>query len=459
MRRVVVTGMGIVSSIGNNTQEVLASLARGQVRHRPGGQIRGARLSLPGARRADGSIPKKWSTVARCGFSAAVPAWNHVAMEQAIRDSGVEEKEISNERTGIVMGSGGPSCRAIIDAADTARNKGPKRVGPFAVPKAMSSTASATLATWFKIKGVNYSISSACATSNHCIGNAAELIQWGKQDLVFAGGCEELDWSLSVLFDAMGAMSSKYNDTPQKASRAYDKDRDGFVIAGGAGVLVLEELEHAKARGAKIYGEVAGYGATSDGYDMVAPNGEGAARCMKMALENVKAPVDYINPHATSTPIGDIKEIEAIREVFGAKCPPISATKSLTGHSLGATGVQEAIYSLLMMQNGFICESANIEDLDPAFADMPIVRERQDNVKLGAVLSNSFGFGGTNASYRDCQAADAERPRTQDDRHDLRADAGKARAGDGRRQRPLDRLGHRADVGGARRRARLHLPG
>jgi 3-oxoacyl-[acyl-carrier-protein] synthase-1 len=331
-------------------------------------------------------------------FLGGGAAWNHVAMEQAIRDSGVEEKEISNVRTGIVMGSGGPSCRAIIDAADTARSKGPKRVGPFAVPKAMSSTASATLATWFKIKGVNYSISSACATSNHCIGNAAELIQWGKQDLIFAGGCEELDWSLSVLFDAMGAMSSKYNETPQKASRAYDKDRDGFVIAGGAGVLVLEELEHAKARGAKIYGEVAGYGATSDGYDMVAPSGEGAARCMKMALENVKAPVDYINPHATSTPIGDIKEIEAVREVFGAKCPPISATKSLTGHSLGATGVQEAIYSLLMMQNGFICESANIENLDPAFADIPIVRERQDNVKLGCVLSNSFGFGGTNAS-------------------------------------------------------------
>ncbi|MGC1846915.1 MAG: beta-ketoacyl-ACP synthase I [Pseudolabrys sp.] len=331
-------------------------------------------------------------------FLGSGAAWNHVAMEQAIRDSGVEEKDISNERTGIVMGSGGPSCRAIIEAADTARSKGPKRVGPFAVPKAMSSTASATLATWFKIKGVNYSISSACATSNHCMGNAAELIQWGKQDLMFAGGCEELDWSLSVLFDAMGAMSSKYNETPQKASRAYDKDRDGFVIAGGAGVLVLEELERAKARGAKIYSEVVGYGATSDGYDMVAPSGEGAVRCMKMAIENVKVPVDYINPHATSTPIGDVKEIEAIREVFGTKCPPISATKSLTGHSLGATGVQEAIYSLLMMQSGFICESANIEDLDPAFADMPIVRERQDNVKLGCVLSNSFGFGGTNAS-------------------------------------------------------------
>jgi len=397
MRRVVVTGMGIVSSIGNNTQEVLASLREaksGIVRADKYAEL-GFRCQVHGAPRLDAEEVVDRRAMRFLGGGAA---WNHVAMEQAIRDSGVEEKEISNVRTGIVMGSGGPSCRAIIDAADTARSKGPKRVGPFAVPKAMSSTASATLATWFKIKGVNYSISSACATSNHCIGNAAELIQWGKQDLIFAGGCEELDWSLSVLFDAMGAMSSKYNETPQKASRAYDKDRDGFVIAGGAGVLVLEELEHAKARGAKIYGEIAGYGATSDGYDMVAPSGEGAARCMKMALENVKAPVDYINPHATSTPIGDIKEIEAVREVFGAKCPPISATKSLTGHSLGATGVQEAIYSLLMMQNGFICESANIENLDPAFADIPIVRERQDNVKLGCVLSNSFGFGGTNAS-------------------------------------------------------------
>jgi 3-oxoacyl-[acyl-carrier-protein] synthase I len=397
MRRVVVTGMGIVSSIGNNTQEVLASLREaksGIVRADKYAEL-GFRCQVHGAPRLD---PEEVVDRRAMRFLGGGAAWNHVAMEQAIRDSGVEEKEISNVRTGIVMGSGGPSCRAIIDAADTARSKGPKRVGPFAVPKAMSSTASATLATWFKIKGVNYSISSACATSNHCIGNAAELIQWGKQDLIFAGGCEELDWSLSVLFDAMGAMSSKYNETPQKASRAYDKDRDGFVIAGGAGVLVLEELEHAKARSAKIYGEVAGYGATSDGYDMVAPSGEGAARCMKMALENVKAPVDYINPHATSTPIGDIKEIEAVREVFGAKCPPISATKSLTGHSLGATGVQEAIYSLLMMQNGFICESANIENLDPAFADIPIVRERQDNVKLGCVLSNSFGFGGTNAS-------------------------------------------------------------
>jgi 3-oxoacyl-[acyl-carrier-protein] synthase I len=397
MRRVVVTGMGIVSSIGNNSQEVLASLREaksGIVRADKYAEL-GFRCQVHGSPRLN---PEEVVDRRAMRFLGGGAAWNHVAMEQAIRDSGIEETDISNERTGIVMGSGGPSCRAIIEAADTARNKGPKRVGPFAVPKAMSSTASATLATWFKIKGVNYSISSACATSNHCIGNAAELIQWGKQDLIFAGGCEELDWSLSVLFDAMGAMSSKYNDTPEKASRAYDKDRDGFVIAGGAGVLVLEELDRAKARGAKIYGEVAGYGATSDGYDMVAPSGEGAVRCMNMALENVKAPVDYINPHATSTPIGDIKEIEAIREVFGTKCPPISATKSLTGHSLGATGVQEAIYSLLMMQSGFICESANIENLDPAFSDMPIVRERQDNVKLGCVLSNSFGFGGTNAS-------------------------------------------------------------
>jgi len=333
-------------------------------------------------------------------FLGGGAAWNHVAMEQAIRDAGLEESEISNERTGMVMGSGGPSTRAIVEAADIARSKGPKRVGPFAVPKAMSSTASATLATWFKIKGLSYSISSACATSNHCIGNAFELIQYGKQDMMFAGGCEELDWTLTVLFDAMGALSSKYNDTPAKASRAYDADRDGFVISAGAGVLVLEELEHAKARGARIYAELAGYGATSDGADMVAPSGEGAARCMRLALKDVKPPVDYINPHATSTPIGDLKEIEAIREVFGSgeKCPPISATKSLAGHSQGATGVHEAIYSLLMMNNGFICESANIENLDPAFADMPILRERRDNVTLGCVLSNSFGFGGTNAS-------------------------------------------------------------
>jgi 3-oxoacyl-[acyl-carrier-protein] synthase I len=397
MRRVVVTGMGIVSSIGNNTQEVLASLREaksGVVRADKYAEL-GFRCQVHGAPTLD---PQEVVDRRAMRFHGGGTGWNHVALEQAIRDAGLEEREISHEMTGIIMGSGGPSTRAIVESADVARTKGPRRVGPFAVPKAMSSTASATLATWFKIKGVNYSISSACATSNHCIGNAMETIQIGKQDLIFAGGCEELDWTLSVLFDAMGAMSSKYNQMPAKASRAYDVDRDGFVIAGGAGVLVLEELEHAKARGARIYAELTGYGATSDGHDMVAPSGEGAARCMRMALKDVKPPVDYINPHATSTPIGDVKEIEAIREVFGDKCPPISATKSLTGHSLGAAGAQEAIYSLLMMNNGFICESANIENLDPAFADMPIARERRDGVTLGCVLSNSFGFGGTNAS-------------------------------------------------------------
>jgi 3-oxoacyl-[acyl-carrier-protein] synthase-1 len=397
MRRVVVTGMGIVSSIGNSTQEVLASLREaksGIVRAQKYAEL-GFRCQVHGAPSLDpeGAIDRR-----AMRFLGGGAAWNHVAMEQAIRDAGLEERDISHELTGIVMGSGGPSTRTIVESADTARSKGPKRVGPFAVPKAMCSSPSATLGTWFKIKGVNYSISSACATSNHCIGNAMELIQTGKQDIIFAGGAEELDWTLSVLFDAMGAMSSKFNETPQQASRAYDVDRDGFVIAGGAGVLVLEELAHAKARGARIYAEVAGYGATSDGFDMVAPSGEGAARCMRMALKDVPTSVDYINPHATSTPIGDLKEIEAIREVFGDKVPPIAATKSLTGHSLGAAGAQEAIYSLLMMSNGFICESANIATLDPAFADMPIVRERRDNVKIGCVLSNSFGFGGTNAS-------------------------------------------------------------
>src|SRR5499427_1123933 len=396
MRRVVITGMGIVSSIGNNTQEVLSSLhaAKSGITHAAKHKELGFRSQVYGAPTVNAAevIDRR-----AMRFLAEGAAWNHIAMEQAIQDSGLEPADVSNERTGIIMGSGGPSTRTLVEAADIARSKGPKRVGPFAVPKGMSSTASATLATWFKIKGVNYSISSACATSNHCIGNAYETIQLGKQDIIFAGGCEELDWTLSVLFDAMGAMSTGYNQTPDKASRAYDKDRDGFVIAGGAGVLVLEELEHAKARGAKIYAEIAGYGATSDGFDMVQPSGEGATRCMRMALAEVKAPIDYINPHATSTPIGDIKEIEAIREVFGAKIPPISATKSLTGHSLGAAGVQEAIYSLLMMNNGFICESANIENLDPAFEDIPIVRERRDNVQLNTVLSNSFGFGGTNA--------------------------------------------------------------
>ncbi|HEY8008781.1 MAG TPA: beta-ketoacyl-ACP synthase I [Methylocella sp.] len=399
MRRVVVTGMGIVSSIGNNTQEVLASLREaksGIVKAEKYAEL-GFRSQVHGAPTLD---PSAIVDRRAMRFHAGGTAWNHVAMDQAILDAGLTEAEISHERTGIIMGSGGPSTRTLVESADIARTKGPKKIGPFAVPKAMSSTASATLATWFKIKGVNYSISSACATSNHCIGNAFEMIQYGKQDMMFAGGCEELDWTLSVLFDAMGAMSSSFNDRPATASRAYDVNRDGFVIAGGAGVVVLEELEHARARGAKIYAEIAGYGLSSDGYDMVAPSGEGAVRCMRMALADIKTPIDYINPHATSTGIGDLKEIEAIREVFGAgeNCPPIAGTKSLTGHSLGATGVQEAIYSLLMMQNGFICESANIEDLDPAFADMPIVRKRRDGVQLRAILSNSFGFGGTNAS-------------------------------------------------------------
>jgi 3-oxoacyl-[acyl-carrier-protein] synthase-1 len=391
--------MGIVSSIGNNTQEVLASLYEAK----PGISVSdeyarlGFRSHVHGAPTLD---PAEVVDRRAMRFLGQGAAWNHVAMEQAIRDSGLEPADISNERTGIIMGSGGPSTRTIVEAADITRTKGPKRVGPFAVPKAMSSSPSATLATWFKIKGLNYSISSACATSNHCIGNACEMIQWGKQDVMFAGGCEELDWTLTVLFDAMGALSSKYNDRPAVASRAYDKDRDGFVISAGAGVLVLEELERAKARGAKIYGEIVGYGATADGVDMVAPSGEGAARCMRMALSTVGSKIDYINPHATSTEVGDLKEIEAIRAVFGAgdKCPPIAATKSLTGHSQGATGVHEAIYSLLLMNNGFICESANITELDPAVADMPIVRKRIDNARLATVLSNSFGFGGTNAT-------------------------------------------------------------
>ncbi len=397
MRRVAVTGMGIVSSIGNNTQEVLSSL-----REAKSGIIRAKDYAERGFRcQVHGEPQLNWEEhidrkVRR--FMGAGAGWNYIAMQQAIVDAGLEQEDISHERTGLIMGSGGPSTHAIVQAADTTREKGPRKVGPFEVPKAMSSTNSATLATPFQIKGVNYSISSACSTSAHCIGNGAELIQWGKQDLVFAGGGEELDWTLSVLFDAMNAMSSNFNDTPEKASRAYDVKRDGFVIAGGAGVLVLEELGRAKARGAKIYGELVGYGATSDGFDMVQPSGEGAVRCMRQAMQGLDAQIDYINPHATSTPIGDMREIEAIREVFGSKVPYISATKSLTGHSLGAAGAQEAIYSLLMMNNRFVCESANIEELDPAFADMPIVRERLDNVGLNCVMSNSFGFGGTNAS-------------------------------------------------------------
>ena len=397
MRRVVVTGIGIVSSIGSNVQEVNASLREakpGIVKAEDYARL-GFRCQVHGAPTIDldSSIDRR---VRR--FMGDGAAWNWIAMQQAITDAGLEESDVKNERTGLIMGSGGPSTRTIVAAADTTREKSPKRVGPFAVPAAMSSTNSATLAVPFGIRGVNYSISSACATSTHCIGNAAELIQWGKQDVMFAGGGEELDWTLSVLFDAMGAMSSDFNDTPAKASRAYDKDRDGFIIAGGGGTVVLEELEHARARGAKIYCELVGYGATSDGVDMVQPSGEGAARCMNLALSTVNEKVDYINPHATSTPIGDLREIEAIRDVFGNDIPPISATKSLTGHSLGAAGVQEAIYSILMMQNGFICESANIEELDPEFADIPIVRERRDNVDLDVVLSNSFGFGGTNGT-------------------------------------------------------------
>ncbi len=397
MRRVVITGMGIVSSIGNNAQEVLASL-----REAKSGLVKaddyerlGFKCQVHGAPSLD---PEEVLDRKERRFMGAGAAWNYIAMQQAISDSGLEENEISHERTGLIMGSGGPSTRAIVESADTTREKGPKRVGPFAVPKAMSSTNSATLATPFKIKGINYSISSACATSNHCIGNAAEMIQWGKQDVMFAGGGEELDWTLSVLFDAMGAMSTHFNDTPEVASRAYDANRDGFIIAGGAGVLVLEERERAMARGARIYGEIAGYGATSDGFDMVQPSGEGAVRCMRMAMDTVDCPIDYVNPHATSTPIGDLREAEALREVFGDGIPPLSATKSLTGHSLGAAGVQEAIYSLLMMNNGFICESANIETVDPELDDLPIVRERRDNVDLNCVMSNSFGFGGTNAT-------------------------------------------------------------
>lgn len=400
MRRVVVTGLGIVSSIGNSAQEVIASLreARSGISKSDQAVQMGFRSQVYGDLKVDLEAMVDRRAKRFMGDGAAY-AW--IAMSEAVRDAGLEPGEVSHERTGLIVGSGGPSTRSIVAAADMARSepgRGPKKVGPFAVPKCMSSTCSANLSTWFKTKGVNYSISSACATSANCIGNGYELIQWGKQDIVFAGGGEELDPTLSVLFDAMGAMSSKYNDTPHKASRAYDKNRDGFVISGGGGILVLEELGHAKARGAKIYAEITGYGATADGADMVAPSGEGAARCMKMALATARQPVDYINPHATSTPVGDIPEVRAIQEVFGKRVPWISATKSLTGHSQGAAGAHEAIYSLLMMQNGFICESANIDELDPEVGDVPIVRKRIDNAKLDCVLSNSFGFGGTNAA-------------------------------------------------------------
>lgn len=397
MRRVVVTGMGIVSCIGNNPAEVTQSLKDGRsgIVFSPKYAEMGFRSHVHGQPNIDleALIDKR-----QLRFMGDGAAYNYIAMQQAIADAGLSEEQVSNERTGLIMGSGGPSTKNLLESFDVSREKGPKRIGPLMVPRCMSSTNSATLATPFKIKGVNYSITSACATSAHCIGNAAELIQWGKQDVMFAGGGEELDWTLTVLFDAMGALSSKYNDNPEKASRAYDAARDGFVIAGGGGVLVLEELEHAKARGAKIYAELTGYGATSDGYDMVAPSGEGAKRCMEQALATVKGPVDYINTHGTSTPVGDVAELKAMREVFGEKVPYFSSTKSLTGHSLGATGVQEAIYCLLMMQNDFICASANVENPDPEAAGMPLVTTRKDGIKLNNVISNSFGFGGTNCT-------------------------------------------------------------
>ncbi|HBR68020.1 MAG TPA: beta-ketoacyl-ACP synthase I [Rhodospirillaceae bacterium] len=399
-RRVVITGVGIVSCIGNDVPSVLQSLKAGKsgITASPEYAQMGFRSHVHGKPQInlEESIDKRLFR-----FMGDAAAYTHLSMEQAIKDSGLEEKDIVNERTGIIVGSGGPSTRAQVAAADIAREKGPKRVGPFAVPKAMCSTTSATAATNFKIKGVNYTISSACSTSAHCIGNAAEMIQWGKQDVMFAGGGEELDWTLSVLFDAMGAMSSKYNATPEKAARAYDANRDGFVIAGGGGIVVLEELEHARARGAKIYAEITGYGATSDGADMVAPSGEGAVRCMRQALSTIKMPVTYINSHGTSTPVGDITELNAMREVFGKMeqdFPHISATKSMTGHSLGGTGVQEAIYCLLMMQNNFVAPSINIETLDEGAAGLPIARQRVDNVKHQTIISNSFGFGGTNCT-------------------------------------------------------------
>lgn len=400
MRRVVVTGMGIVSCIGNNADEVTESLKAGKsgITFSQDYADRGFRSQVHG--RPNINLEEKIDRRLK-RFMGDGAAFTHIAMEQAVNDSGLEEKDVSNERAGIVIGSGGPSTSNMVWAADTARQQSAKKVGPFMVPRCMSSTCSATIATNFKIKGVNYSISSACSTSAHCIGNAAEMIQWGKQDVMFAGGGEELDWALSVLFDAMGAMSSKYNDRPATASRAYDANRDGFVIAGGGGIVVLEELEHAKARGAKIYAEITGYGATSDGADMVAPSGEGAVRCMRNALKTVKTPVTYINTHGTSTPAGDITELNAIREVFDRAeqdMPHISATKSMTGHSLGATGVQEAIYSLLMMKNDFVAPSINIETLDPGAGNMPIARQRIDGVKHQTILSNSFGFGGTNAT-------------------------------------------------------------
>ncbi len=398
MRRVVVTGLGIVSSIGNNRDEVVASLreARSGIEFSEEYAELGFRSRVHGPIRLDVNemIDRKLKR-----FMGDGAAFNYLAMQQAIADAGLEDSDVSNVRSGLVVGSGGPSTANIVQAADILRAKGVKRVGPYMVTRTMSSTTSACLATPFKIKGVNYSITSACSTSAHCVGHGAELIQMGKQDIVFAGGGEEVHWTLSVLFDAMGAMSSKYNEAPTTASRAFDVNRDGFVISGGGGLLVLEELEHAKARGARIYAELVGYGATSDGFDMVQPSGEGAVRCMQQALATTDgAKIDYINAHGTSTPVGDIRELEAMKAVFGDELPYISSTKSLTGHALGAAGVNEAIYSLLMMQEGFLGESVNIFDLDPGAEGYPIVRERMDNVELNCVMSNSFGFGGTNST-------------------------------------------------------------
>lgn len=398
-RRVVVTGLGIVSSIGNNKEEVEASLREG----RSGIEFSEVYADMGFRSRVHGSLDIDLDSLIDRKikrFMGDGAAYNYIAMQQAIEDAGLDESQVSNVRTGLIVGSGGPSTQNIVQAADILREKGVKRVGPYMVTRGMSSTNSACLATPFKIKGVNYSITSACSTSAHCIGNAAEQIQLGKQDIVFAGGGEELHWTLSVLFDGMGAMSSKYNETPEKASRAFDANRDGFVISGGGGVLVMEELEHAKARGAKIYAELVGYGATSDGYDMVAPSGEGAERCMQQALATVpeNAKVNYINAHGTSTPVGDVRELEAIKSVFGENMPHIASTKSLTGHALGAAGVNEAIYSLIMQEGGFIAASANIDELDPAAEGYPIVRERIDNAEFDCVMSNSFGFGGTNAT-------------------------------------------------------------
>ncbi|AYF33259.1 beta-ketoacyl-ACP synthase I [Vreelandella alkaliphila] len=396
MRRVVVTGLGIVSCLGNDQQQVLDALKNGRsgIRFKEEYAERGFRSHVAGSVDIDldSLIDRKLRR-----FMGDAAAYAYVSMAQAIEDSGLSEEQVSNERTGLIAGSGGASSANQVEAADVMREKGLRRVGPYRVTRTMGSTVSACLATPFKIKGVNFSISSACATSAHCIGSAMEQIQLGKQDIVFAGGGEEEHWTLSCLFDAMGALSTHYNDTPEKASRPYDQARDGFVIAGGGGMLVLEELEHAKARGAKIYGELVGYGATSDGHDMVAPSGEGATRCMRQAMATVKGDIDYINTHGTSTPVGDVAELKAIREVFGNTTPAMSSTKSLTGHSLGATGVQEAIYSLLMMQNDFVAASANIEHLDEQADGFDIVRERRDGVTIDRVLSNSFGFGGTNA--------------------------------------------------------------